>query len=233
MRRALQLIVISIFVISFVIPISTWFNTSGLTLVSQKLTFEQTLLLTFPLLGLLGFSLVWTQIMFGALLELLSRLFSRSSLLKFHIFEGIFSIFVIFLHPTLMYLAQVMRFGISFKIFDYNFLDPERKIYIWFGILGFGLYLCGVGAALLRNHPLLLKHWRKIHFFQYGVFVLILFHSQSIGSHTQETPMKILYWFYAATFILALVYRRVYLAYRFQKQAQITRSATPTPTSSQ
>lgn len=212
MKSLLRVLIIAIFLISILTPLVIWFQTNGQIILNQSdnLSLEDILRLTFPLFGLLGFTLIWLQIMLGAFMQPLGRLFSPAGVFKFHIWEGVATIFFVLLHPGLLGIAELMKKGLTLKLLEYDFVSPGNAIFVVFGDLAFFLFLAAVGAALLRNKQWLTKHWLKIHYLNYVVFVLIIIHSLRLGSHTQEGVLRKLWLFYAISFLVAVVYRRIY-----------------------
>lgn len=212
MKSLLKLLIVSIFISSLLAPLFIWFQTNGQTIINQseRLSLEDILRLTFPLFGLIGFTLLWLQIMLGAFMQPLSRLFAPLSVFKFHIWEGVTTIIFVLLHPGLLGIAELMKKGFSLKLLEYDFVAPGNAIFVVFGDIAFFLFFAAVLAALLRNRPWLVNHWRKIHYLNYVVFVMVLIHSLRLGSHTQEGVLRRLWLFYALTFLAALTYRRIY-----------------------
>ena len=204
-----KITVVLIFLLALILPFITWYQTNGQIIFQSNTSTEASLKLIFPLFGLLGFSLIWLQIMLGAFMRPLYALFAPFDLVRFHIWEGVVAIIIVLLHPTILGIAQVLRKGVGWNLLSIDFVEPRYTIYIILGEIALILFLTAAAAAILRNHTLLVKNWRKIHVLQYAVFILITLHSLSVGSHTQTGTLRLLWYFYAITFLAALVYKKV------------------------
>lgn len=209
MRHFLQIGLLFLFIGALLFPSSIWYQTNGALLTQVPLDSADFYYLLFPLFGLLGFGIIWTQLMLGTFMDPLGRLFGRRSIFLAHVYYGIFSLIIIPTHPLLSLIAQIMRKGWVPQVILYDFIPEEKWVYVLIGIIAFDLYLAAVLAGLLRNKPWFQRHWRRIHYFQYAVFFLVLIHSLFVGSHTQGL-LQYVYLFYGITAIAGLWYRRVY-----------------------
>lgn len=210
MKTILQTGTVLFFAFAILAPIYIWYTTNGMILFNQpNLRLSDTLRLIFPLLGMLSFTLIWFQIMLGAFMTPLYKLFAPLDILKFHIFEGTAAIILVFLHPTLLFGAQFLDEGWN-GFFSFSFVASDKVMYVFMGEVAFVLFFTAVSAAILRNKPFLVKHWRKFHMLQYVTFILVFLHSINLGSHTSSSPIKQLWLLYATTFLIALFYRRIY-----------------------
>lgn len=161
----------------------------------------------FPLFGLLGFMLIWSQIMLGAFLQPLTRLFPNA--FRFHIWQGLLAILVIFFHPLFFFHSLSPSFPPN-PIELLQLVDPSMLPYVLLGETAFYLLLASVAAALLRRWQPIVRFWRYIHMINYIVFFLALVHSWNIGSDLAASNiLRTLWVFLALTVGVAFWYRRI------------------------
>jgi hypothetical protein len=159
----------------------------------------------FPLFGLLALSLVWSQIMLGAFMRPLTKLYPK--ILKLHIAFGLLTLAFALLHPLLLIVGYTPA-----GYFGYTFVAPELKSAVFLGQGALLLLLLGILAGLLRNWKPLQKAWRWLHFGHYAVFFLAFFHSMRLGTDLSISPyLRVLWLFFFVTVVIAMVYRRFYV----------------------
>lgn len=122
------------------------------------------------IIGLLGFSLLFWQIILGAFMhKWIDKL--GAWVFRFHTTEGAFTYGFVFLHPLLFVILNFKATG-KFDPF-YVFTDVcficrnNTELFYNFGRVAFWLITVAVAAALLRTQPWLRNHWRKFHIFNY------------------------------------------------------------------
>lgn len=220
MKRFLQGILIGIAVLAFIAPGYTYFviNHDGSSLLFVPQTdFATKLLVIFRLFGLYAFVLVWLQVMLGTLRIPLTHLFG-TNMLQVHTTSGIFTLIFALTHPLLFYLGNLLSKPSVLPLEALsNYLGPSA-IYGYFGVVAISLMILTVSAGLLRTRPFIQKYWRLIHYGNYIIFILAFFHSFLIGTDTRTQPLHTFYYFFAATYIGAVIYKwgykRIYFSIR-------------------
>lgn len=147
------------------------------------------------ILGLTAFTLLFIQIVLGALMP-----FWRKTLgdwiFGFHIIEGILIYILILLHP--LFFAFFNHF-VGLKGTDpfYLFTDvcvlcsSRLEYFVTLGRVSFWLITIAVIAGLFRaSTPFLRANWRKFHILNYVVFILIGIHSIVLGTDVGTIPFK-------------------------------------------
>lgn len=162
------------------------------------------------LFGLWAFTLIFVQIMIGAFLESLLKYFG-GWILKFHITEGLFTYGLILFHPALFLLTVFLQTGKIDPLLLLPRLTPAYEYFLTLGKISFVLVTISVLAAYFRNHPFLERHWRKLHFLNYLIFILVASHSFNAGTDTQTKPFVFLYPLFYLGVIVSVVWRRIYL----------------------
>jgi nitrite reductase/ring-hydroxylating ferredoxin subunit/DMSO/TMAO reductase YedYZ heme-binding membrane subunit len=157
-------------------------------------------LLTFPLLGLYAFTLIWAQIMIGSQMPRLRHLFPRIE--TFHRAQGVFALVFALAHPT--FLITALGFSEYLKL---GFVDPSNKAFVLLGDVQLLVLMTTVATALLMKMKWLQTRWHLIHLANYAVFAMVWTHSWFLGSDVRFTPLKWLWFFYAATYASAIVMR--------------------------
>lgn len=160
--------------------------------------------------GLVAFSLIFIQIILGALM---SRLTEKLGgwVFKLHLIQGPFIYLLILSHPLLF---VVINFKIR-GVFDpfYVFSDlcvlcrSNLEFYYSLGRLSFWLITIAVIAAKLRTKPWWQDNWRKFHILNYLAFYLISVHAWQVGSDTKLVPFVWVYWLALVTVTLSVIYK--------------------------
>lgn len=159
----------------------------------------------FPFFGLLAFTLVWTQIMVGSLMPLLTRLFP--SIPRYQRFEGIFALLFALTHPTLL----LIGFGWS-TFWHWGFISPDLYWLVILGYAGLLSTLLTVTSALLARRSWFAQHWRTIHYLNYVTFAVVWVHSWRLGADVHDAPLRWLWLGFAVTAAGAFTWRRVHQA---------------------
>lgn len=160
---------------------------------------NQVLLVNFlqRLVGVIAFSLVFSQVMIGSLMTPLTQKLG-GFIYKFHVTEGILTYLLILTHPLLFILFNY-KVGSGVDPF-YVFTDicvickPQIEYYYTFGRVAFWFLTIAVGAAYFRTHPLLRLHWFKFHILNFLAFYLIALHAYFVGTDTHGGPFKWFFW---------------------------------------
>ena len=165
------------------------------------------------LIGLLGFSLLFWQIMLGAFMhKLIEKL--GAWIFKFHTTEGAFTYAFVFLHPLLFVILNFKATG-KFDPF-YVFTDlcvlcqNTTELFYNFGRVSFWLVTVAVLAAVLRTQPWLRNHWRKFHIFNYFAFLLVALHARGVGTDVRFVPFVWFYWISITIVAFTIFYKFLY-----------------------
>mgnify|MGYP001616887706 CR=1 FL=1 len=157
----------------------------------------------FPLVGLVAFFLVWTQVMIGSLRPWWQRLFP--GIVRWHRKIGIFVLLFALLHPLLLII------GIGLASFFHRTLIPPVLIpWIWVGEVQLFLILVTTLTALMNRATWLRRRWRLFHLLNYIVFCLVWLHSWFLGIDVTRTSLRWLWYFFAGTFLIAVTSRIIH-----------------------
>jgi len=144
------------------------------------------------ILGLTTFTMMFTQIILGSNMPKWIEKYGPW-IFKFHIFEGILTYVLIFLHPIFFMLSRYFA-GHGFDPF-FTYIDvcilcsTKYDLYYTFGRVAFWLVTIAVFAGLFRTGtPFMRVHWRKFHILNYVAFLLIGVHGLSLGTDFTSMP---------------------------------------------
>lgn len=211
MRNIVKLELGILYWVIFIIPGYTFFiatDANRLTLFNNSTDLSTKLYVVFRLVGLYALTFLWGQIFIGSFMPVLRRLFGVF-IFNFHQKQGIFAFIFATLHPLLFYIAYLNTSGSnSIQLALYDYLGEKLLIFGLLGIVAWIFMAVVVLTAILRRF---IYFWRVIHFLNYLIFILVMVHSLQIGSDVNLSPLKILYWIYAITFIAGLIYRFGYM----------------------
>ncbi|HEY4528543.1 MAG TPA: hypothetical protein VJJ48_01815 [Candidatus Paceibacterota bacterium] len=152
------------------------------------------LLATFPIFGLLAFTLLWLHSMSGVFEESLRKMFNFDAFVHW---SSLVILVSILLHPLLL-LASIN--------FDLLIIFGSHPLPIWLGAIGLTLLLTYDIGKLLKRHEFFQRHWQDILTISTIGFLLIFFHSLQLGSDLQGGFLRKLWVFYGVTAILATIY---------------------------
>jgi DMSO/TMAO reductase YedYZ heme-binding membrane subunit len=165
----------------------------------------------FRLFGLYAFTFLWGQVMFGPFMAPLGRMYGKNWY-YFHRIQGVFALLLAVIHPLILYTAYYLQTS----LFDpmsaaAQYVGPDYLLFVYLGITAETLLIVTVVSALLMRRPWMRKIWRYIHLLNYVIFTLALIHSYVLGTDVHQAPLHWLYVFYGLTFVMAVIYRRIYL----------------------
>ena len=156
------------------------------------------LYLLFPLLGMLAFSIMWTQVVVGTFRDKFSdvgEFFSKTGVAVFLLF---------FFHPVLAAVAQFKSAGLLPLQSLFDLVGPAQRKFLILGMVAFTIFV--LYEVVLRVAALKRVH-RLNKFFEvaseFGV-ILVFIHSINLGSHLQVGLLKYVWWFYGITAILMI-----------------------------
>ncbi|MEK7112346.1 MAG: hypothetical protein AAB875_03380 [Patescibacteria group bacterium] len=165
------------------------------------------------IVGLLGFALLFWQIILGAFMhKWIDKL--GAWVFRFHTTEGAFTYGFVFLHPLLFVILNFKATG-KFDPF-YVFTDlcvlcrNNTELFYNFGRVAFWLVTVAVAAARLRTQPWLRNHWRKFHIFNYFAFLLVAVHARAVGTDSRFTPFVWFYWISITLVVFTIFYKFLY-----------------------
>jgi sulfoxide reductase heme-binding subunit YedZ len=165
----------------------------------------------FRLIGLYAFVFLWGNIMLGAFMIPLNKLYRRNWL-YFHRWQGIFALLLAFLHPPVLWLGYYLQSGSLSPVGALErYVGEPMMLFGLFGVAASILLLITVSSALLMRQPRMRRSWRWIHLLNYVTFLLVFIHAYVLGTESVVMPMNLLYPFVGLTFLAALAYRRVYV----------------------
>ena len=134
--------------------------------------------------GFWGATLIMTQLLFSARLQILNKLFGIDRLMVSHKFLGPTGFVFAILHPFLLYRSGSYSFG-------------ALKLELWPEFLGaviLTILVILVCTSLFREFLKLdYRYWRKIHQLAFGAVLLMAVHSFVLGGEL-EFPVPIVAW---------------------------------------
>ena len=158
--------------------------------------------------ALYALTLIWLQILLGALRLDLERSLGYRQLVRVHTLLGVTTLGLLVGHALLFLTGVAMRSG----EFPYATLVPDFAALYYPRRLALGaaaLYLALLGAlsAALRRRVWMQGIWRRLHALNYAVFALGAWHGLAIGSDTRLEPLQALCMFFITTILLAALWR--------------------------
>jgi predicted ferric reductase len=162
------------------------------------------------LCALYALSLIWLQILLGALRPELERTLGVRRIVRLHTRLGVVTLALVAAHVALFQAGVTVRAGhFPTPNLGLNYFMPFYPSHIAIGATALYLALLGALAAAFRTRPWLRKHWRKIHAVNYAVFGLGAWHGLAIGSETRLQPLYALVVLFLATIALAVLWRLI------------------------
>jgi len=160
--------------------------------------------------GLIAFSAIFMQIVVGANLSKLSKIFG-TWINKFHIFQGIVAYAFVLVHPLLfLFYNFKIRGSIDpFYVFtDACLLCPRPYELYWsFGRIAFWLISFAVLAAMIRSESWWKENWRKFHILNYFTFFLIAAHAWFSGTDIIKTSFVYIFWIGVVVTIYTVIHK--------------------------
>ena len=218
-----RFLIITVVVCILIAPGYIFFSERGGIGFIEGVTVKQLLHLIFPFFGLYAFTLVWGQIIIGTCKPLIKKIFPGIG--RFHRLEGIFAFIFALIHPVLL----IGSLG-AVTYLKYEFVGPNKKIFVLLGVTALLLLIVTVTTALLMRLPWLQKRWKKLHYANYAVFILVFIHSWNLGTDIQGSPLQYLWMFFAVSAGLGTLYRiwRAIVKRRTAMSAQSATASEPT-----
>lgn len=195
-----KLFFILLYVVLLIIP--------GVTLIRNNNGVRFDIYFFLQLCALYAITLMFAQVILGGFMRFFAPIFSGPKARAFHITQGILAYGFIVAHPLLYLIFVGQNEGVTKALVSIlpSFAN-QMELYIDFGKLGFVLVSIGVLAGWLRQNPLVVKYWRKLHVLNYVAFSSIVIHSWFMGSDTHTAPFVYLYPVFIVGFFAAVFYR--------------------------
>lgn len=168
--------------------------------------------------GIAAFSLITLQILLS----------TNRKFLKYHMLNGIFAYFFVFMHPILMIAYRYVYSSELDPFYVYTDLcvlcNSSYEHFINLGRISFYLITITVFTAKFRNGILFLgkktsdfivNNWRKMHILNYAVFYFVSVHAINIGTDSLNTKFIYFFWICQAIVMYAILKRIVdYLKFK-------------------
>lgn len=198
----LKILFFIIYIIFLSIPLLTLINNGGFNNFQSNPSY--TLL---RLLGLLGITLIFVQMVIGVFMNYWRRLFGIW-IFRFHITQGLIAYLIILSHPLFYFINNLLAYGFSKAIIALMpVFSSQREVMITLGRIAIILLTIAVLSGIFRTRPFIAKHWRIFHKLNYVVFVLVMIHSYFIGSDSRTIPFVLLYPVFAGGLIASIIYK--------------------------
>jgi len=158
------------------------------------------------LLGLVSFSLLFSQIMLGAFMgKWLSVLGAKA--FRWHTSEGLATYLIILLHPFAQVLLDYKRGGLLVSLLA---LLPGGDLNLNLGKVALLLLTLGTVAGYFRTRPFFRRHWRKFHAVNYIAFLFVAIHSRNLGTDIKTPPFVWVYWVGVIAVSLTIIHKWLY-----------------------
>ena len=164
------------------------------------------------IVGLLAYTLLFTQIIVGSLMDRWVQILGAKAY-RVHVIQGVISYAFIFVHPLFYYLINYVTLGKVVLIPD---LTNIQEIWISLGRIALLVLTATIWTAYFRTRAPLRRNWRILHIVNYFVFYLIFLHSFLLGTDAQTAPFVWIYWL-AFIAVSATVIFRIYQVVRTNK----------------
>lgn len=163
------------------------------------------------LLALSAFTLIFTQVITGAVMQPLRKVFRAKHIWFFHRYVGVVAFLLVVAHGTIVLAVGVFHAdGLVVRFLDlWRSYDAAHRAALIFGPVNLALITLTVLTALLMR--MLRKYWRTIHYLNYFVLAIVIFHGLLLGTDTQASWLvKSLFIVYGILAAAALAWRAAY-----------------------
>lgn len=159
-----------------------------------------TFYIVFPLLGLLAFSIIWSQYMVGFFQQLTHR---KENVARYFSITGWMFLVLIILHPSLL-IAQRFLDGYGLPPHSYeSYVAPSLA---WVTLLGSAclfVFLIYSARQFLRKY----SWWRFVSILNDVAVLGIFYHSLRLGSQLQTGWFRYVWYFYGVSIVAAIIYK--------------------------
>ncbi len=187
----------------------------------QTFSGSDLLFLIHRFLGLMAFSLIFTQIIMGSGRPILSRFFPSGQILKKHMLLGKLAFALALSHPILLFATILTEQNLSYIT---PFITGDSLLFYLLGVLAAILMIVSVCAAIFRLQ--IGPKWIYLHRLNYLIFWLIFFHSTNLGLELHSDFAQNLYWGYAIIVVI-LTLNKLYLWIKHTKQTPASLESSP------
>jgi len=154
----------------------------------------------FPLFGLLAFSLMWSHYIASVMRQYFKV--DRSALHTYFEVTSTIVLVALLLHPGLL-IWQLWRDGLGLPPGSYlEYVGKSMQIFVIMGTISWFAFL----SYELRRKFSKRSWWRFVGYASDIAMILIFIHALNLGHHLQEGWFKMLWYFYGATLLGALIY---------------------------
>ncbi len=163
------------------------------------------------LLALSAFTLIFVQIMTGALMKPLRKVFPGKQIWNFHRYAGEAAFLLALGHGiVVLFVGTFHAGGVVVSFLDlWRSADALHRAALVLGPVNLVLLALTVATALLMR--LLRKYWRAVHLLNYLVFAIVIFHGLVLGTDTATSAWaKALFIVYGVLAAGALAWRVAY-----------------------
>lgn len=154
----------------------------------------------FPVFGLVAFSLMWGHYVAAAVRMHLGL--DKSVLRTYFEVTSLAVLAAILLHPGLL-AWQLWRDGLGLPPgSELNYAGPRMKTTILLGMIALVVFLAYEFRRAYDQKP----WWKYVQYASDGAILLIVIHSLRLGTHLQTGWFKSVWYFYATTLAISIVY---------------------------
>jgi hypothetical protein len=158
----------------------------------------------FPLLGLLAFSLMWTQIIAVSLKPYLEKYAVPVD--EFLKRTGIFVLLLIIFHPLLLDVAQYqLGAGLPTQSL-YSYEPPMLRVFITYALIAWFIFILSEVSFRMQKVAWIRRLNPVVEYVNYAAFFLIFWHSIHIGSNLQHGWVRDVWWFYGVSALFLLIF---------------------------
>lgn len=155
----------------------------------------------FPLLGLLAFSIMWTQYAVGGLIR--RKMLTSSALNEYFQWTGYAVLVLICLHPGLL---VYQRFKDGFGLPPQSYETYVAPGLAWLTLLGTASLLIFLAFSFRRRFEKY-SWWRFVSVANDAAMLAIAYHGLRLGSSLQQPWFRIVWIFYAFSLVVLLAYK--------------------------
>ena len=161
------------------------------------------LYLLFPLLGMLAFSIMWTQVVVGKFKNHFNKIFSTH---KFFVRTGLTVLILFLSHPIVAAIAQWNSSKLLPIESLFSLVGSSQKVFITFAVIAFVSFVMYEFVLRMSRFKIVQRITPFVEFFSSIGVILVWVHSINIGSHLQTGSLRIIWWFYGITTILIILH---------------------------
>ncbi len=214
-RALLTLLFLGALSLPFAIVFGGRFNINGVSIAVR-------------LLALSAFTLIFVQIITGAMMKPLRQIFRAKHIWFFHRYVGEAAFLLVLGHAIIVLAVGTFHAGGLVVRFLglWRGYDALHRAALILGPVNLALITLTVATALLMRA--LRKYWHTIHYLNYLIFAIVIFHGLLLGTDTGASWLvKSLFIVYGVLAAAALAWRAVYGPRRHAGSAKRKPEGTP------